>query len=105
MYAVIVDSGTQFCVEEGQTLTVDLKGVEPGEKIEFDRVLLVGGENGTIVGKPLVEGAKVVASVIDNFRDKKVHVRVYKRRKNYRKHKGHRQPLTQVRIEQIVSGS
>lgn len=103
MYAVIVDSGSQFCVEEGQKLLVDFRQVEPGQTIEFDRVLLVGGgEGGTVVGQPTVAGAKVVADVLGSLRSKKVHVQTYRRRKNFRKHKGHRQTMTEIRISKII---
>lgn len=105
MYAIIADSGTQYCVEEGQTLLVDLKNVPEGEKIEFEKVLLVGGEaSGTVIGKPTVAGAKVVAEVVAHSRGPKIKVLVYKRRKNFRKHRGHRQSMTEVRIEKIIAG-
>lgn len=105
MYAIIADSGTQYCVEEGQRLLVDLRDAEAGAKIEFDKVLLVGGEeSGAVIGKPTVAGAKVVAEVLGHPRGEKIKVLVYKRRKNFRKHRGHRQTMTEVKIEKIITG-
>ena len=103
MYAVIADSGTQFFVEPGQKLLIDHRNVEPGDSIEFGRVLLVGGgENGTLIGRPTIEGAKVIASVLRGLRTRKIHVQTYKRRKNSnRKTRGHRQSFTAVKIDKI----
>ncbi len=106
MYAVIADSGRQFYVEEGQRILVDRKEVEPGQTIEFDQVLLIGGgDSEAKIGRPQIEGAKVVADVVGNMRTKKIHVGTYKRRKNFRRHKGHRQTMTEVTIREIVSGA
>lgn len=103
MYAIVADSGKQFYVEEGQKVVVDLKEVEPGQAFEFDQVLLVGGgTSGAIVGKPTVAGAKVVGEVVGGVRGPKLHVGFYKRRKNYRRHRGHRQDSTEILIKQIV---
>ena len=103
MCAVISDRGRQHCVEEGQTVLLDRCDVEPGQEIELDRVLLLGGgQAGPLVGQPTVPDAKVVASVVRNLRTKKIHVQTYKRRKNYRRHKGHRQQMTEVKIDRIV---
>lgn len=104
MYAIVSDSGTQFYVEEGQTVLVDLKGAPAGETIEFDKVLLVGTDSGPKIGHPTVAGAKVTAQVIGDERMDKVRMVVYKRRKNFRKRRGHRQSMTQVRIEKIAAG-
>lgn len=113
MYAVIATAadtndllGRQILVEEGQEIMVDLRdGVEKGQTIEFDRVLLVGGlPDGVKVGQPTIAGAKVVAEVIDEeIRLKKIVIRQYKKRKNWRRHKGHRQSMTVIKISQIVA--
>ncbi|QDU59861.1 50S ribosomal protein L21 [Planctomycetes bacterium Pan216] len=104
MYAVVDINSRQYIVEEGQRLLVDLQQDSPGESVEFDRVLLLGGQDdGTVVGKPTIEGAKVVADIVDHQRLKKIQVRTYKRRKNFRRHKGHRQPMTEVQISKIVT--
>lgn len=103
MYAVVADGGKQYCVEEGQLVLIELREAQVGETIEFDRVLVVGGESPKF-GQPVVAGAKVVAEVVGHPRQKKVVIQDYKRRKNFRKHKGHRQPMTEVKITQIVAG-
>ncbi|MGL4463590.1 MAG: 50S ribosomal protein L21, partial [Planctomycetia bacterium] len=75
----------------------------PGSTIEFDQVLMIGGlADGPKVGQPLLEGAKVVAEVVGTVRGQKIHIRQYRRRKNFRKHKGHRQSYTEVTVTQIV---
>lgn len=103
MYAIVADSGKQFFVEEGKKVVVDLKEVEPGQSIEFANVLMVGGgAKGAVIGKPTVAGAKVVGEVVGNIRGPKLHVGTYKRRKNYRRHRGHRQDMTEVMVKQIV---
>lgn len=103
MYAVIADGGKQYCVEEGQTVLIELRSDEPGQSIEFDRVLAIGGES-IQLGQPVIDGAKVVAEVLAHIRLPKVQIQDYKRRKNFRKHKGHRQPMTEIVIRQIVAG-
>lgn len=102
MFAIVDDRGRQHLVEQGQTLYIDRSEAAPGDEIVFDRVLLVGGTDaGPKIGRPLVEGAKVTAKVVDQKKGPKIHVQVYKRRKNYKRHTGHRQQYTQVTIESI----
>lgn len=105
MYAVIEDSGQQFRVCEGDVLNVDLRdGAEDAGDIEFDRVLLVSGDDDIKVGTPLVAGAKVVAEVIAaEAKGPKVHVYQWRRRKDSRRKVGHRQKYVQVRVKEIVS--
>ena len=105
MYAVISDSGTQFVVQEGERLLIDLRAsAEAGQTIEFDKVLMVGGGDGApTIGQPFVSGAKVVADVVGNIREKKIHMAKYKRRKNFRVHKAHRRQMTEIVIKQIVA--
>ena len=100
MYAVIRTGGKQYKVEEGDILRVEKIEAEKGDKVTFDDVLLVGGDDYAI-GSPTVKGAQVSASVVRQFRDKKIIVFKMKRRKRYRKTQGHRQYLTEVRITQI----
>ena len=105
MYAVIRDSGRQYFVEEGQTVKVDRRDLEEGAPVEFDEVLVIGGEGAELkVGQPTIAGAKVVAESLGEMREKKIHVQTYKRRKNLIKHKGHRQTKLEVKITQIVTG-
>ncbi len=104
MYAIVKTGGRQFRVEPDATLRIPKIDHEPGETVEFDRVLLVGGGSDVTVGQPEIEGAKVVAEVLDQGREEKIIVFHKKRRKRYQKKNGHRQPFTEVRIKEIVSG-
>jgi large subunit ribosomal protein L21 len=101
MYAIIEDSGAQLRVEQGQTLNVDTREGEVGSQITFDRVLLVADEKGVRIGKPLVEGAKVIAEVLGDTQGPKLEVVKVRRRKNSRRHTGHRQGYTVVRVTAI----
>ena len=101
MYAIVEIAGFQYRVEENKTVKVPYLGKEAGEKVEFDKVLVVSDDKDVVVGKPVVENAKVKASVVENNKDKKVLVFKKKRRKGYRLFKGHRQLLTTVLIENI----
>ncbi|MDY6065366.1 MAG: 50S ribosomal protein L21 [Finegoldia sp.] len=100
MYAIIQTGGKQYKVEEGQVVKVEKIDAEVGDKIEFDQVLLISGDE-TKVGSPLLESAVVKAEVLGQKKAKKVIVFKYKPKKNYRKKKGHRQPYTEVKIEKI----
>jgi len=104
MFAVIKTGGKQFRVQVGDILDVEKLDLEEGKKITFDNVLLIEDDKNTLIGTPVVERAQVVGEVIENFKDKKVLVFKKKRRKQYRKTTGHRQLLTRVKIEKIVSG-
>ncbi|NOX38706.1 MAG: 50S ribosomal protein L21 [Calditrichaeota bacterium] len=103
MYAIVEIAGKQFRVEKDMQLKVPLLHREVGEKVEFDRVLLMGDENGVKVGRPVVEGVKVMATVVENGREKKIIVFKKKRRKGYRKKRGHRQHFTRIKVEDIVT--
>lgn len=102
MYAVIVTGGKQVRVSEGQEIYVEKLEVEAGQTFEFTEVLMLGGEK-TVIGTPVVEGAKVVAKVLKHGRGPKIIVFKYKVRKNYRKKQGHRQAYTKLVIESIVA--
>ena len=99
-YAVIATGGKQYRVSEGSVLRVEKLEKAVGEKIEFGDVLLLGGEQ-VVVGKPHVQGAKVTAEVLSQGRHKKIIVFKMKRRKNYRRKYGHRQPFTELKITAI----
>jgi large subunit ribosomal protein L21 len=92
----------QYRVEEGQTLEVALLDAEAGSELELGEVLLVGGTE-TIVGAPVVEGAKVLATVLGATKGEKVVVFRYKSKKRYRRRTGHRQNYTRVTISKIVA--
>ena len=100
MYAIIATGGKQYKVSEGDVIKVEKLGVEAGSAYTFDQVLVVGGEE-TKVGDPVVAGATVEASVVEDGKDKKVIVYKYKRKTGYHKKQGHRQPYTKVKIEKI----
>ena len=101
MYAIIETGGKQYRVQEGDVLTIEKLGVEAGETVEFDKVLVLAGEE-LKVGAPYVEGAKVVGEVVENGKAKKVIIFKYKAKKDYRKKQGHRQPYTMVKIESLT---
>ena len=100
MYAVIATGGKQYKVSEGDVIRVEKLGANEGDKISFDQVLLVGGDE-TKVGNPTVSGAAVEASVVREARAKKVIVYKYKPKTGYHKKNGHRQSYTEVKIEKI----
>ncbi len=100
MYAIIKTGGKQVKVEVGQTIFVEKLDAEAGEKVTFDEVVLVGGEE-TKVGTPLVEGATVEATVEKQGREKKVVTFKYLRRKDSHRKQGHRQPYTKLTIDAI----
>ena len=101
MYAVIKTGGKQYKVEEGTILQIEKLEQNEGDTIEFNDVLMYSdGENVTL-GNPLVENAVVKAEIIKQAKDKKVLVFKYKRRKGYRKMRGHRQHFTEIKINSI----
>jgi large subunit ribosomal protein L21 len=101
MYAVIKTGGKQYRVKEGDLLEIEKLGAEKGQKINFDQVFLIEDEGRILVGTPVVENAVVRAEVVENYKGDKVLIFKKKRRKQYRRTKGHRQELTKVRIEKI----
>ncbi len=101
MYAIIKTGGKQYKVSEGDLVRVEKLAYEVGETVDFDQVLLVSNDGELKVGSPLVEGAKVSATVEDQNKDKKVVVYKFKPKKQYRKKHGHRQPYTLVKINSI----
>jgi len=102
MYAVVVTGGKQYRVTEGDVIYVEKLNAEVETTVELNDVLVVSKENGElVVGKPVVEGAKVTAKVLAQGKDKKIIVFKYKRKKDYRKKQGHRQAYTKIQIEKI----
>ena len=100
MYAVFESGGKQHRVSEGESLRLEKIDAATGDTIEFDRVLMVGGDD-VKLGKPLLDGAKVTAEVVDHGRHAKVKIVKFNRRKHHRKETGHRQWYTEVRITGI----
>ena len=106
MYAVIADrrqgqAGKQYLVSEGERVRIDRLDAKAGDKVVFDRVLLLGGEGGVKVGTPVVDGAVVEATVLGEVKGKKLIVFHKLRRKYARKRSGHRQAFTDVKVERI----
>lgn len=102
MHAVILTGGKQYRVTEGDVLAVEKLDLEPGRKAHFDRVLLIEDGETVLVGAPVLDNAMVLGLVLENFKDEKVLVFKKKRRKQYRRTRGHRQQLTKVRITRIT---
>ena len=101
MYAIVKTGGKQYKVAAGDLLNVEKLEAEEGSAVTFDQVLMVGEGAEVKVGAPTVEGAAVEAKVIKNGKAKKIIVFKMKRKKNYRRKKGHRQPFTKVEITKI----
>ena len=102
MDAVIASGGKQYRVSPGQVITVEKVSGDKGSPVEFTDVLLVNRDDGEVlVGTPALNGARVRAEVVRQARRRKIMVVKFKRRKNYRRHRGHRQHVTMVRITGI----
>ena len=101
MYAVLTTGGKQYKVSEGDVLFVEKLNAEVDSTVELTEVLAVAKDGEIKVGAPVVEGAKVVAKVLAQGKAKKVVVFKYKRKKDYRRKNGHRQPYTKIVIEKI----
>jgi large subunit ribosomal protein L21 len=101
MYAVFEDGSRQYIVEEGAVVRVDFRDLEIGDSLEFGRVLLYKNDEELQVGQPLVVGARVIGEVIGQPTEK-FYIQHFRRRKNYRRFKGHRQPFTDVEILYIL---
>ena len=102
MQAVIATGGKQYLVEEGDIIRVEKIEQEESNEIEFHQVLMINKENEYIIGRPLVEKAKVTGKILGQGKNKKIVVFKYKPKKKYRKKTGHRQPFTEILIEKIV---
>ena len=102
MYAVVEIAGKQYKVTNNDEILVPTRKEKPGDKVKFDRVLLLGSDKEITVGHPVVAGASVEATVMDGVRGEKVIVFKKKKRKGYRIKKGHRQDQTRVQITNIV---
>ncbi len=101
MYAVIKAVGKQYRVAPGDVVRLDKLQQQVGDPVEFDKVLAIHDEKKATIGHPLVEKAKVLGTVVETGRAKKIRVLKYKRRKQYRILRGHRQPFTAVKIDAI----
>ena len=102
MYAIIKAGGKQHEVREGQELKVELMEIAEGEKIDFETLLVADDEGEDVkIGTPLVAGAKVTGVVVEHGRDKKIEIVKFKAKSRYRRHNGHRQHFTKIKIEKI----
>ncbi|MCD7891817.1 MAG: 50S ribosomal protein L21 [Ruminococcus sp.] len=101
MYAVIETGGKQYQVSEGDVIFIEKLPVEAEEAVTFDKVVVLGADDGLKIGTPYVSGAAVEAKVLKNGKSKKITVFTYKPKKGEKKKQGHRQPYTQVKIEAI----
>jgi large subunit ribosomal protein L21 len=101
-YAVIRTGGKQYRVEPGTTLRIEKLDGDVGATVEFADVLLAGDGDAVRIGTPLLEGAVVRGRILAHDRDKKILIFKKKRRKNYRRRRGHRQSITTVRVTEIA---
>ena len=101
MYAVFEDGSRQYRVSEGDVVKVDYREAAVGTRLAFERVLFYRGAEGLQIGQPTVEGARVLAEVLDHP-STKLYIQHFRRRKNYRRLKGHRQYYTAVRVRSIL---
>ena len=104
MYAVFENGSHQYRVAEGDLVTVDRHDGDHGSELVFDRVLLLAGADGATIGTPYLAGARVVGTIVRQFRDKKIIIQKFRRRKNMRRKRGHRQPYTTLRITSVSAG-
>lgn len=103
MYAVIETGGKQYFAQEGEKVRIEKVAVEEGKQVKFENVLMIGGEGTPKFGTPIIEGASVTGTVVEQGKDRKILVYHKKRRKGYEKKNGHRQPFTEVKISKITA--
>ena len=101
MYAVIKTGGKQYRVSSGETLKIETVAGDIGSAVVLDKVLMVGNNDKVSVGKPLLTGATVQATIVSHGRHDKIKIFKMRRRKHYQKHQGHRQNYTEIRIDGI----
>ncbi|MEA1872340.1 MAG: 50S ribosomal protein L21 [Chloroflexota bacterium] len=104
MYAIIEIGGKQYKVAPKQTLEVERLDVPEGDVVELDKVLFIGEDENTLVGNPVIKGAKVVATSLGEAKGEKVIVFRYKSKVRYRSKRGHRQPCTKILVNEIIKG-
>ena len=103
MFAVIETGGKQYRVAQNDIVTVERLDGDPGESVTFDRVLMMGSGEDVEIGAPVLDGAQVTAEVVDQTRARKILIFKKKRRKHYRRHAGHRQEHTVLKITEILA--
>ncbi len=103
MYAIIETGGKQYRVEPGATIQVETLPGDVGAQVELNQIRLVHGDAGVLIGQPLVKGATVTAEIVRHGRTRSITVFKKKRRKNYRRTRGHRQGFTKILIKSIAT--
>ena len=101
MFAIVESGGKQYKVSKGDIIEVDREGLETGETIKFDKVLLISDKKDTQIGKPFIENSIVEGKIKEHYRDKKISIIKFKRRKHYSRISGHRQNMTRIEITKI----
>ncbi|MDR3322066.1 MAG: 50S ribosomal protein L21 [Synergistaceae bacterium] len=101
MYALIEEGGKQYRVSQGDKIRVEKRDAEVGSTFSIEKVLLLCGDDGPTIGAPYVAGASVTAKVLEHGKEAKVIVFKYRRKKNYRRFRGHRQQYTDLSVESI----
>jgi large subunit ribosomal protein L21 len=104
MYAVIRTGGKQYCVAQGDLITVEKLEGAAGDRVEITSVLMIGEGDQVTVGQPHLEQARVVGTIVRQQRGPKILIYKHKRRKGYQKRQGHRQSQTLLRVSEIVAG-
>lgn len=102
MYALVNDRGKQYLMKPGTVVTVDFRPGEPGTEIVFDEVVVLRTDDELKVGNPFVTNARVVAELVETTLGPKLYIGKFKRRKNYRRRFGHRQPYSLLTIKEIT---
>ncbi len=103
MYAVVETGGKQYKVSQGDVISVERLSGKAGEKVALEKILMINDGNKTVIGNPVVKSAKVVGEIIKEGRGEKIIVFKMKRRKNYRRTRGHRQTYTSLKITEITA--
>jgi large subunit ribosomal protein L21 len=101
MYAVIEEGGKQYRVSQGDRIRVEKRDLEDGATVNIEKVMLIGKDDEILIGTPYVPGASVTAKVVESGKEDKVIVFKYRRKKNYRRFRGHRQQYTDLAVEAI----
>ncbi|RKX79184.1 MAG: 50S ribosomal protein L21 [Spirochaetes bacterium] len=102
MYALVEIKGKQYKAEKGKRIKVDKLDGKIGDKIEFDKVIMIGGTEEVKIGTPYLQGVKIAGTLENHLKDRKIIVYKYKRRKGYRRKRGHRQQYSYIKVDDIV---
>jgi len=103
VYAIVECGGRQYRAEEGHSFVVEKLPYEVGDQIKLDNVLLLSDDDSIKVGQPAVSGVAVKATIVEQYRGKKIFVWKYRPRKRYRRRQGHRQSYTRLRVDEIIT--